>query len=212
MPVCEICGRSHKRERCEFCRREKEWFEKFRESALTDHFTKRIAKYLKPLKPITIDIEKNRYIFGQVGSGKTIMAASIMAESLRVHFITREGNKSHAFISVPKLLQEIKSTYDKKEEKETETQIIQKMTSVDFLVLDDLGAERVSDWVLQILYLIVNERYEDLKTTIFTSNLSLDELANRLGNDRIPSRIQAMCSIQKLESADLRLERNSNAC
>ena len=64
-------------------------------------------------------------------------------------------------------------------------EIINKYSLVDWLVLDDLGIEKTSDWSFQTLYLIINQRYEKLKPVIFTSNLSLEELAGQLGDDRL---------------------------
>ena len=67
------------------------------------------------------------------------------------------------------------------------------------LVLDDFGVEKISDWSYQLLYMLINRRYNNLKTTIFTSNFSLEQIAQQLGDDRLTSRIQHMCDVQKFE-------------
>jgi DNA replication protein DnaC len=53
----------------------------------------------------------------------------------------------------------------------TEYSILQDVIRTDVLVLDDLGAEKSSDWTLSMLYHVINERYNERRTTIITSNL-----------------------------------------
>ena len=82
--------------------------------------------------------------------------------------------------------------------------IIQRYSEADCLVLDDLGAEKTTDWSFSVLYLIIDNRYNNYKKTIITSNFALNQLAGKLGDDRIPSRIRAMCSIVKMDGDDRR--------
>ncbi|AFC61974.1 DarB-like antirestriction [Clostridium phage phi8074-B1] len=56
------------------------------------------------------------------------------------------------------------------------------------LIMDDIGAEKPSDWVRETLYNIINNRYMDMKSTIFTSNCTPEQLESQLGN-RIKSRV-----------------------
>jgi DNA replication protein DnaC len=150
------------------------------------------------------------FISGGSGCGKTRLAVAFMREQLsEVTYEVSEGvqprlikNTVPIFISVPNLFFKIKQAYSGGEE--TEADIINKYTEVNFLILDDFGAEKASDWSLQILYIIIDRRYGELKKTIITSNLSLDELAARL-DDRITSRIAGMCEIVKLTGKDRRL-------
>lgn len=88
----------------------------------------------------------------------------------------------------------------------TEKELINYYTNTPFLILDDLGIEKVSDWTLQTLYLILNRRYEesDERFTIITSNLGLDAISKKL-DDRIGSRINGMCKILSLKGKDRRL-------
>src|SRR3712207_8982740 len=71
-------------------------------------------------------------------------------------------------------------------------ELLDQLTSVDLLHLDDLGAENSSDWVLEQLYSIVNQRYEDEKSLVITTNLDPDELGKQIG-DRTVSRIIEIC-------------------
>jgi DNA replication protein DnaC len=151
-------------------------------------------------------IGKSLYLHGTTEDGKTLYAANLLINSARENWTTNKGPVSHKFVSIPELFDRVKRTYDKERATESEGQVIDEMIQTDFLVLDDLGAERVNDWVLQFLYLVINNRYEDLKLTVFTSNLALDELEEALGNDRIPSRINAMCEIVNFGDKDLRVK------
>jgi len=80
----------------------------------------------------------------------------------------------------------------------------------DLLVLDDLGAEKTSEWVEETLNLIVNARYSDRRTTIFTSNYEdtpdstdPDSLLFRIGF-RMRSRLHEMCEFLDLDGGDFR--------
>ena len=80
----------------------------------------------------------------------------------------------------------------------------------DMLVLDDLGAEKTSEWVEETLNLIVNTRYSEKRTTIFTTNYDdnpdstdPDSLLFRIGV-RMRSRLHEMCEFLYLDGADYR--------
>ena len=137
------------------------------------------------------------YIWGNIGSGKTIQAVFMMLNELR--------NKGQAlFTSVLELLLEFKNLYSNKEEETTELNLVEKYSEIHLLVLDDFGVERTTDWSFQLLYIIINRRYENMRKTIITSNFNLEQLAEKLGDDRIPSRIQQMCKIIKLPNKNYR--------
>ncbi|MBJ7355505.1 MAG: ATP-binding protein, partial [Thermoleophilaceae bacterium] len=71
-------------------------------------------------------------------------------------------------------------------------QLFRKLTAVDLLHLDDLGAEQQTEWVLEQLYSIVNERYEDGKAITITTNLLGQELSDQIG-ERTVSRLIEIC-------------------
>jgi DNA replication protein DnaC len=95
------------------------------------------------------------------------------------------------FISFPSLLMELKSTFDNKEKKEDV--ILNGFCTYDLLVLDDFGIWRNSDWLYNTLYILINERYENFKPTIFTSNIDIKTITKNLKDLRIPRRIVDMC-------------------
>jgi len=133
------------------------------------------------------------YLWGKCGSGKTHLAVSLIKKF------------NGYFKSVPELLLDIRASFNTVHSgNTTEKSIIDYYSKLDLLCLDDLGAEKVTDYSLQTLYLIIDRRMRELKNTIFTSNLSLSELSIKL-NDRISSRIAGMGRIIKLESKDQRI-------
>lgn len=163
-----------------------------------------------PVAKKYVDMQKGLFIFGDRGTGKTHLAVSLMREHLKkVQVVDRNGDffindrMVPAFISVPELLLEIRHSYS--DSKTSEKAIIGQYTEKNFLVLDDLGAEKTTDWSLQILYIIVDRRYREEKRTIFTSNLDLDELASKF-DDRIASRISGMCVLHHMKGVDRRLK------
>ena len=137
---------------------------------------------------------------GPVGCGKTIRAASILLAINEKNYIENKHH-TYAFVDVPKLLLELKNSFSIPG---AEAVIIKKYVDMDYLILDDIGVERTSEWVYQVLYLIVNARYENLKPIITTGNLPLNKLADKLGDDRITSRLFEMCDTITIKGTDYR--------
>ena len=139
---------------------------------------------------------KGLYIYGGVGSGKTHLAYSIAK---------RANEKDIAMVikNVPELLREFR--LDLKREGVQKTFIEDKIMNYSgLLVLDDIGSEKMSDWVEETFYLIINKRYNEMLPTVFTSNLKLSELAERIG-DRLASRIAGSCVSYELKGEDKRI-------
>lgn len=188
--------------------REKSWDDRYLKKEL-DKLSPRIRKVIETISILEIEEVNSTYLWGTIGSGKTIQATCMMLAELKNGFMSKQYTRS-LFISIPELLLKFKNSYSVKqnhnydedyEKKDTENDLIERYSEIPFLVLDDFGVERITDWSFQLLYIIINRRYENEKKTIFTSNFSLKELAERLGDDRIPSRIQQMCEV--VESKDI---------
>lgn len=122
-------------------------------------------------------------MMGPVGCGKSHIAVAILREVIAKGY-------SGLYYNSPDLLLDIRATYSK-DSATTEDTILEEVSQVDLLVLDDVGAENVSGFVLDRFYLIINKRYEECKPLIVTTNLSLSELKNRL-ESRIVSRLIEM--------------------
>ena len=136
----------------------------------------------------------NVFIFGPVGIGKTHLSCAVVNSLIQqkryVRFRTTVG-----------LLKQIKETFGPKSGA-TEEQIIWRLTTTPLLVLDDIGVERPTDWVKEIIYYIIDERYNSLLPILATSNYSLGELSEKL-DDRIASRLSEG-RIMKLDGRDYR--------
>lgn len=113
------------------------------------------------------------------GSGKTRMAASIANE------LMIENGYPVKFATSIQILTEIRSTWDKTSGT-SESRLLNQLTSIKVLVLDDFGTETVKDWIGERFYHIINERYVRNLPTIYTSNKRLDKLDY---DDRITNRI-----------------------
>ena len=146
---------------------------------------------------------------GKPGVGKTHLAVAILK-----HVIAGFGARG-LFYDTRELLKIIRSTYDPAM-RTTETEILRPVMTADLLVLDDLGAEKTSEWVEETMNLIVNTRYNEQRMTIFTSNYEdipddtdPNSLLFRIGA-RMRSRLHEMCEFIVLDAADYR-ERPTNA-
>lgn len=136
------------------------------------------------------------YIHGPVGTGKTHIAYS-----LKKHWDSLGGRS--IFWNTTELLRSIKNDFDKKlyDRDREEERIIE---SRGLLFLDDIGSEKMTDFVAETFYLIVNHRYQENLPIVFTSNLPIADLADRVG-DRTASRIVEMCDVIELIGDDRRM-------
>jgi DNA replication protein DnaC len=100
---------------------------------------------------------------GPVGTGKTSLAVLVAKAA-------RDAGRSFAVYPVPLLLAEIKRTFDR-DSSDNYLAFFRRLCLVDLLVLDDLGAEKQTEWVLEQLYSIVNERWQDRRAIVVTTNL-----------------------------------------
>ena len=142
-------------------------------------------------------------LLGLAGVGKTHIAVGILRT------VIRDLGVPGMFYDTRELLRAIRATYDPVV-KTSEVGILRPVIETPLLVLDDLGAERPTDWVEETMNFIVNTRYNERRTTIFTSNYS-DEpntedpntLLCRIGF-RMRSRLHEMCWTVEIDAADYR--------
>lgn len=142
--------------------------------------------------------KKGLYIHGDVGTGKTFMAYGVAHRAQQKGMIARVYNFSE-------LLRVIRESYGKHYQEYHDNPVYDIQDFDGLLIIDDLGAEKVSDWSQEMLYGIINRRYEEKLITIITSNLNIADLAERVG-ERIVSRIVEMCSIVEIKGEDKRFE------
>ena len=140
---------------------------------------------------------------GQPGVGKTHLAVAVLKQ------VIQTTGARGVFYDIRDLLRIIRSTYDPSI-RTTELEILQPVMTADLLVLDDLGAEKTSEWVEETMNLIVNTRYNERRLTIFTTNyLDIPDetdpntLLYRIGF-RMRSRLHEMAEPLQLDAADYR--------
>ncbi len=143
-----------------------------------------------------LDQGRGLWLFGGTGTGKTTLAMLISKAAL-------EAGRTVAIYSLPKLLARIRRTYDAEPGGDSYTAFFERLTSVDLLHLDDLGAEKRSDWVLEQLYALINERYEAQRSVLITTNLDHMELEEQIGA-RTVSRLTEICEEVELRGNDRR--------
>ena len=142
-----------------------------------------------------LDNGRGLWFYGSVGTGKTTLAMLVSRAAL-------DAGRSVAIYSLPRLLAEIRATFEADHEG-SYVDFLDRLAIVDLLHIDDVGAERTSDWVLEQLYSIVNARYEDERSVIITTNLERDELAEQI-RERTVSRLEEMCTLVPLYGEDAR--------
>jgi DNA replication protein DnaC len=140
-----------------------------------------VRRYVRSIED-NLDRGRGLWIQGDVGTGKTTLAMLVSKAAL-------QAGRSVAIYSLPRLLNLLREAMDSAEGK---LDFLDRLTAVDLLHLDDLGAENRTDWVLEQLYSIVNARYEAERAIVATTNLMPDELSERLGS-RTVSRLVEIC-------------------
>ena len=144
------------------------------------------------------DKDSSVYFYGSKGTGKTMLSCVITNE------IARRG-KVVLFSSVPDLMADIRASF----KSDNTEEVINSVKNAPILVLDDLGAERATEWVGEQIFAIINARYADKRKTIITSNFAPDELAahfaDKTQGERIVSRIYGMCARVQIKGKDWRM-------
>lgn len=152
-----------------------------------------------------LDNPKNISFHGTFGIGKSHLAKSIADGIMGMKYQDQydvERRHTSIFISVPKLLRKIKSTYDRNSEV-NEDDIIKVLENVNLLVLDDIGAESSTDWVKETLFDVIDSRQG--KHTIYTTNYSPKDLIEKLGERNFSRVINQDTTVIELDGKNHRL-------
>ena len=140
-------------------------------------------------------LKQSIFITGQVGTGKTTLMATLMKRYLWQEM-------SIEWINFPAFIMKLQNMF--KDNTERPYEYAEDIaTSRKILAIDDLGAEKLTEFVRQIMYYIVNEREQRQLPLIITSNFDLKKIDEMI-DTRISSRIMGICKIIKLSGKDKR--------
>lgn len=204
---CPVCA--EKKKKAEYERFKTLWLDKM------DHRLKDVGvpkRFIPAKLDIKLDMSKSYYFCGPPGTGKTHIATGMLRAIMEaIEPVWNDRRDEYwppefrgVFITAPELLLEIRDTF-KSSGEASEKSIVKKYSEIDVLVLDDLGVEKTSEWSMQMLYMILNGRYVEMKQTIITSNLTLEQLAQKL-DDRLASRLAELCTVKNFKGKDKRLQ------
>ena len=131
---------------------------------------------------------KGLYLHGTFGCGKTYMISALFNELSKKRITTE-------IVYFPELLRDLKSDFDSFSDR------IDYLENVDLLLIDDIGAEKVTEWSRdEILGTILQHRMNNYKTTFFTSNLNIDELEQHLIiSSNIDEKVKARRIIERIK-------------
>src|SRR3954453_8894829 len=143
--------------------------------------------------PMTID-GRGLLLMGGCGAGKTHLAVAALVE------IIHAGKPGRVlFSNFQDLIQEIQASFDS-DEVPSKSELLRPLIDTDLLVMDELGSQKPTQFVQDILYYIINTRYNEERTTIFTTNYTdnpdakEEPLAARIGT-RLRSRLYEMAAL-----------------
>jgi DNA replication protein DnaC len=130
-----------------------------------------VRRYVRNLRT-RLDEGRGLWFVGDVGTGKTTLAMLVSKAAL-------EAGHSVAIYSLPRLLNLIRDEIGVADNSLLD--LLDRLSSVDLLHIDDLGAQHTTPWRLEQLYSIVDARYQAGRAIVATTNLWPDELAHQMG-------------------------------
>ena len=159
------------------------------------HVVREVRQYMRTIAE-QLEAGRGLWFTGDPGTGKTTLAMLISKAAM-------ETDHTVAIYSLPRLLAQLRDTYQDKAQYSL-NELIDRLSAVDLLHVDDVGAEQSSPWVLEQLYTIVNTRYEDGRAILLTTNLVAHRGRRGAARaDRRPHRLAHLRDLRRPE-ADVR--------
>jgi len=171
-----------------------------------------IAKRFADDYPAMMTPGRGLMLSGDSGLGKTHLAVGILK------VLVQEKRCEGLFCYYQQLLKDIQNSWNA-QTSTTELQVLEPIFNAEVLVLDDLGSVKPTDWVWDVVAMVLNTRYNHKRVTIVTTNfenrpsrgssssladsVKKDSLGDRIG-DRMRSRLLEMCREVKMQGADYR--------
>ena len=162
------------------------------------------AHYIIDYEPLSI------YFHGEVGAGKTFLTSIVAQEYLK-------KGRAVIYIDTPYMLRALRASFaENTPEKDKLDNKLKTLENCEVLIMDDLGAEMITEWGRETIYQIINKRYNHNRQTLITSNYTPNELLTRFNKTknaeeliigkRIVSRLYEMCRQVELKGTDHRLK------
>lgn len=152
-------------------------FETYTADTKEKKFALETCKYVA--QKVVDKVAKNVIMCGSVGTGKTHLAVS-MCHFLADSSVNDGVYQKVSLETVTEIIREYRSTYQRDSEK-TEQDVINYYSTRDLLIIDELGTSKGDDKELNILFEIINNRYETKRPTVVISNQSIEKVKEILG-------------------------------
>lgn len=126
---------------------------------------------------------RSAIFLGKPGTGKTHLAAGIAQHVMRVH------DASVLFVTAARMVRMVKDTWTRGASR-SESEVVASMVFPDLLVIEEVGVQQGTEFERNVLFDVLNERYEQRKPSLLLGNCTLDELSSRYVGERVVDRLR----------------------
>ncbi len=160
----------------------------------------RVIRFVSSVVDENKDPQRGYLLHGVPGTGKSLVGAIVLNE-LILH-----RNRSGRFLNLSlNYFQRLRDTFSAESQQYGRTwQILEELCAMPYLVLDDFGVQRGTEWEMEMLYNLVDARYSEERFTVVTTNQPLEDLQELSHGNRIYSRLLEMCYLVDMNGDDYR--------